>query len=50
MTVELVEGSGGVFDVTLGGELMFSKHGQGRFPSPGEILLMMRARQGQSPP
>lgn len=35
---ELVPGSSGVFDVTVDGELIFSKHEQGRFPKEGEIL------------
>ena len=34
----LVPGSGGVFDVVLDGELIFSKKQLGRFPEPGELL------------
>ena len=36
--VELVAGSGGVFEVAVDGELVFSKKAQGRFPDPGEIV------------
>jgi selT/selW/selH-like putative selenoprotein len=35
---ELVEGSGGVFDVTVDGKVVYSKHHTGRFPNPGEVL------------
>ena len=44
LVVELVRGGGGVFDVSLDGKLLFSKHEQGRFPEPGEILSILRAR------
>lgn len=33
----LVGGGGGVFDVEVDGELVFSKAEQGRFPAVGEI-------------
>jgi selenoprotein W-related protein len=33
----LVKGAGGVFEVRLDGELLFSKKKAGRFPDPGEI-------------
>jgi selT/selW/selH-like putative selenoprotein len=36
--VELVEGEKGVFDVIVDGELVFSKHARGRFPTEQEIL------------
>ena len=35
--VELVTASHGRFDITLDGELVFSKKGNGRFPKPGEV-------------
>lgn len=44
LEVELVRGGGGVFDVSVDGEVLFSKHKQGRFPEPGEILSILRAR------
>lgn len=34
-------GSGGVFDVVLDGQLLFSKHKTGRFPEPAEILALL---------
>ncbi len=33
----LTPGSGGIFDVKLNGENIFSKHRVGRFPKDGEI-------------
>jgi len=32
-----VKGRGGIFDVTLDGELIYSKHEIGRFPDAGEV-------------
>jgi predicted Rdx family selenoprotein len=34
---ELIEGSGGVFDVLADETLVFSKKREGRFPKPGEV-------------
>jgi selenoprotein W-related protein len=34
----LVEGSGGVFEVTVDGDLIFSKKQEGRFPEDDEVL------------
>lgn len=34
----MIPGSGGVFDVSADGELLFSKHEVGRFPENEEIL------------
>ena len=39
-----MRGGGGVFDVSVDGELVFSKFKQDRFPAPGEILSLLRAR------
>jgi selenoprotein W-related protein len=36
--VTLVPGSGGVFEISLGGQPVFSKKEQGRFPEPEEVL------------
>lgn len=33
----LIKGSGGIFEVRLDGELLFSKKQVGRFPLPGEV-------------
>lgn len=35
--VELVKGSGGVFEISRDGELLFSKKQLGRFPTDEEI-------------
>lgn len=36
---ELIQGSGGVFDVAVDGKLIFSKHETGRFPNSNEEVL-----------
>ena len=38
---ELIEGSGGIFDVEVDGEVLFSKHQIGRFPEHDEILAKL---------
>ena len=38
MEAVLIEGSKGVFDVVVDGELIWSKHETGRFPELDEIL------------
>ena len=40
---ELIHGTGGVFDVRVDGELVFSKHDVGRFPDDGEVEAEIRA-------
>ena len=49
INVELIKGSGGVFDVMLMGDsyntadrLVFSKHIKGRFPDEGEITKLIK--------
>jgi selenoprotein W-related protein len=37
----LVESSGGVFEVTVEGRLVFSKKQLGRHAEPGEVLRMI---------
>ena len=37
VTVELIEGSGGVFEITVGGVLAYSKKASGRFPNDAEL-------------
>ena len=44
MTSQLVKGQGGVFDVRLDGELVFSKKQLGRFPEPGEVEQTLAPR------
>ena len=39
---ELVRGSGGIFDVTVDGKRIFSKHDDGNFPSEKEIVEKIR--------
>lgn len=41
--VELVKSSGGVFEVTADGTLVFSKRSLGRFPESGELEDLLRA-------
>ena len=41
-TVELVEGKDGVFEVTVDGDLVFSKRALGRFPDDGEVAGSIR--------
>ena len=45
-TVELVSGSGGRFEITLDGELVFSKKAAGRFPKPGEVAGLFAKKLG----
>jgi len=41
---ELVEKSGGVFEVYLDDELVFSKNELGRFPNDGEVLALLQKK------
>lgn len=41
--VSLVEGSGGVFEITVDGRLAFSKKQVGRFPTDAEIDAVLGA-------
>ena len=38
----LITGSNGVFDVTVDGEVLFSKRARGRHAKPGEVLQLFR--------
>lgn len=40
----LIKSRGGVFEVTLDGELLFSKKESGRFPTAGEVSGLLAAR------
>ncbi|HEX2581107.1 MAG TPA: SelT/SelW/SelH family protein [Dongiaceae bacterium] len=42
--VTLVPGTGGIFDVRLGQELLFSRREQGRFPDIKELKQLVRDR------
>ncbi len=39
--VELIESSGGVFEITVNGDLIFSKKELGRFPNLNEITNLV---------
>jgi selenoprotein W-related protein len=45
-SLELLPSKGGVFEVTLDGELIFSKRTAGRFPEPDEIKAPVARRAG----
>lgn len=38
----LVEGSGGIFDVSVDGETIYSKHQTGEFPDEGKLIDSIR--------
>jgi selenoprotein W-related protein len=42
--VRLVESSGGVFEVTVDGAVLFSKKASGRHAAPGEVVELIRKR------
>ena len=42
LTIELVEGDRGVFDVRADGTLIFSKRTEGRFPSAADVQARLR--------
>ena len=43
--VKLVEASGGLFEVTVDGKLVFSKRSLGRHANSGEVLELIREHQ-----
>jgi selenoprotein W-related protein len=45
---ELVESSGGVFEVEIDGKLLFSKKRLGRFPDDGEIESLVKGVKGRA--
>ena len=42
--VELVPGTGGVFDVHVDGDLVFTKSMLGRYPEPADVMPLLRSR------
>ena len=44
MKAELVEKSGGVFEVWVDDDLIFSKKAQGRFPDDPEVLDLIAGK------
>lgn len=43
--VKLIPSSGGVFDVTADGKLIFSKKAAGRHAAPGEVLEILQGKR-----
>jgi selenoprotein W-related protein len=41
--LELVPGTGGVFDVHVDGQLVFEKKMLGRYPDPDDVLPLLRS-------
>ena len=41
---QMIEGAGGIFDVKADGEVVFSKHDEGRFPEHDEVLEALASR------
>lgn len=46
--VRLIESSGGVFEVTVDGKLVFSKKSLRRHAEPGEVLKAIRQVRGET--
>lgn len=45
-SVEVIAGTGGVFDVDLDGDRIFVKKMIGRYPEPEDVLPLIRERIG----
>ena len=43
-TLEIVTGVGGIFDVHVDGELVFTKSMLGRYPQPDDVLPLLREK------
>jgi selenoprotein W-related protein len=43
-TLDLIPATGGKFEVTVNGELIFSKKSLGRHAEPGEVYNLIKAR------
>ena len=41
---KLVAAGGGIFEISVDGETIFSKRSLGRFPNDGEVLKAIQAR------
>ncbi len=46
-TLTFTTGSKGVFDVTVDGETLYSKHEAGRHAEPGEVLELFTEKYGE---
>jgi len=42
--VALIPGTGGIFEIRLGGEVLWNKKQQGRYPEPKDIKQLIRDR------
>ena len=42
--LEIVPGKGGIFDVHVDGELVFTKSMIGRYPQPDDVVPLLRER------
>jgi predicted Rdx family selenoprotein len=42
--VELVTGVGGIFDVHVGDDIVFTKSMLGRYPEPEDVMPLLRPR------
>lgn len=40
--IELIAGGGGIFDISLDGNKIFSKFDKGSFPQPAEIIELIK--------
>ncbi len=46
--LDLKPSGGGLFEVTYGGELIFSKKALDRFPEPGEIVRLVKEHDSKA--
>ncbi len=44
----MIKGTGGIFEVRLGDELIYSKKATGRFPQPGEVTSILKTRSART--
>lgn len=49
-SIEVVPGTGGIFDIHLNGERIFTKAMIGRYPAPDDVLPLIRAEIGDEVP
>jgi selT/selW/selH-like putative selenoprotein len=45
--IRMLEATGGLFEVTVDGTLVFSKRATRRHPQPGEVLQAVRHAKGE---
>ena len=46
-SLELIPAGGGVFEVSVNGQLIYSKKATGQFPEPDKILQEVRKRRAK---